>query len=160
MRKSRRHRTYAKALSRLRHPETGRALWIDALCIYQQDVDEREQQVSLMSNIYRRGLRVSIWLGECSDKGNLKVDRCMVTLVEKLGPLFDASVGSVAGLTTPRKEILGIHHGKNGDLIEVHHHLNIALPDSPEKVALQHGLLLCSTPVLWFVPTLEPLLFG
>ncbi|PQE24049.1 heterokaryon incompatibility protein [Rutstroemia sp. NJR-2017a BVV2] len=38
-------------------------LWIDALCINQDDLDEREQQVKLMQEIYARAWQVVIFLG-------------------------------------------------------------------------------------------------
>ncbi|RYP30055.1 hypothetical protein DL768_011202 [Monosporascus sp. mg162] len=39
-------------------------LWIDALCINQQDEQERNQQVAMMGDIYGRAERVLIWLGD------------------------------------------------------------------------------------------------
>lgn len=39
-------------------------IWIDALCINQQDVKERNHQVQLMQQIYSRAQTVHIWLGE------------------------------------------------------------------------------------------------
>lgn len=39
-------------------------LWIDAICINQDDLDERSQQVRLMKNIYSTAGRVLVWLGE------------------------------------------------------------------------------------------------
>ncbi|KAI1399222.1 heterokaryon incompatibility protein-domain-containing protein [Hypoxylon fuscum] len=54
-----------QALIRLRSKNLG-PLWIDAICINQQDVPERNQQVLLMGPIYRRATRVVIWLGEDS----------------------------------------------------------------------------------------------
>ncbi|CAM1506115.1 Fc.00g057560.m01.CDS01 [Cosmosporella sp. VM-42] len=51
----------------LRHlrPESGmpRTMWIDALCINQDDLEERAQQVALMPHIYRQADGVVIWLG-------------------------------------------------------------------------------------------------
>lgn len=41
----------------------GRVLWVDAICINQDDLEERNQQVSLMAFIYRRAQAVLIWLG-------------------------------------------------------------------------------------------------
>ena len=40
--------------------------WIDAICIHQDNTEEKLQQIRLMSNIYRRALLVCIWLGEPS----------------------------------------------------------------------------------------------
>ncbi|KAI0491039.1 heterokaryon incompatibility protein-domain-containing protein [Xylaria cf. heliscus] len=39
------------------------SLWIDAICINQADLDERSQQVGLMSRIYRQAVTVFAWLG-------------------------------------------------------------------------------------------------
>ena len=41
-----------------------RVLWIDALCINQEDIDERFDQVKLMADIYRNAKRTLIWIGE------------------------------------------------------------------------------------------------
>jgi hypothetical protein len=52
------------ALKRLRLPTLRRYIWIDALCIDQENVDERTRQVSIMDKIYKAGDKVLIWLGE------------------------------------------------------------------------------------------------
>ncbi|KAH6684557.1 heterokaryon incompatibility protein-domain-containing protein [Halenospora varia] len=52
------------ALSRLRLPEEDRILWVDQICINQNDLAERSQQVGLMGEIYRNAVHVDIWLGE------------------------------------------------------------------------------------------------
>ena len=41
-----------------------RVLWVDALCINQDDTKEKEVQVSLMSDIYSKTNRGLLWLGE------------------------------------------------------------------------------------------------
>ena len=41
------------ALSELRYPNKSRLVWIDAICVNQQDTVERSQQVQLMHDIYR-----------------------------------------------------------------------------------------------------------
>lgn len=51
------------ALVHLRHETEERTLWIDAICIDQSNVHERNQQVSLMSYIYTRAEMVIVWLG-------------------------------------------------------------------------------------------------
>jgi hypothetical protein len=41
-----------------------RRLWIDAICINQQDVDERNSQIRFMWFIYANAAEVIVWLGE------------------------------------------------------------------------------------------------
>jgi hypothetical protein len=52
------------ALQGLRSSEKERVLWIDQLCINQQDLLERAQQVCLMGDIYSKAASVVVWLGE------------------------------------------------------------------------------------------------
>ncbi|KAF4631122.1 hypothetical protein G7Y89_g7007 [Cudoniella acicularis] len=54
----------ALALRRLRSPYMNRTAWIDAICMNQEDLEERSQQVQLMRVIYSQAWRVIIWLGE------------------------------------------------------------------------------------------------
>lgn len=57
----------AAALKRLRLPNVSRRLWIDAICIDQDNVGERSQQVSIMGVIYHETRRALVWLGESED---------------------------------------------------------------------------------------------
>ncbi|WAO96241.1 Hypothetical protein NCS54_01390900 [Fusarium falciforme] len=57
------HNLYT-ALRRLRRPQTSVQVWVDSLCINQDDVSERTQQVKLMRDIYQNSSEVVIWLGE------------------------------------------------------------------------------------------------
>lgn len=40
-----------------------RTIWVDAICIDQRNLEEREQQVQLMAKIYSKAHRVIVWLG-------------------------------------------------------------------------------------------------
>jgi len=51
-----------QALVQLRQ-NTTRSIWIDAICINQKDISERNAQVSLMATIYKRARQVVVWLG-------------------------------------------------------------------------------------------------
>lgn len=51
------------ALRHLRQEDGPRTLWIDALCINQNDAEEKRQQVALMPVIYGSADRVLVWLG-------------------------------------------------------------------------------------------------
>lgn len=55
------------ALSRLRNHSLERTLWIDAICIDQQNTAEKEHQIRFMAMIYVRAYRVVVWLGEASE---------------------------------------------------------------------------------------------
>ncbi|KAK4195880.1 heterokaryon incompatibility protein-domain-containing protein [Triangularia verruculosa] len=50
------------AIRTLRKGTEPRYLWIDAICINQADIQERNQQVQLMRTIYRRAKCVLVWL--------------------------------------------------------------------------------------------------
>lgn len=52
------------ALTRLRYRDRTRTLWVDALCINQRDAFERNQQLSLMGEIYQGADQVVAWIGE------------------------------------------------------------------------------------------------
>ena len=54
----------AAALRRLRRTVEPRWLWIDAICIDQNIIAEKSQQVAMMGEIYKRANVVLIWLGE------------------------------------------------------------------------------------------------
>ncbi|KAM0351775.1 hypothetical protein ACHAPU_002287 [Fusarium lateritium] len=55
-----------KALRKLRRQDTARVLWIDAICIDQNNLEERGGQVALMDLIYSKAQKVVIWLGATS----------------------------------------------------------------------------------------------
>ncbi|KAM3071625.1 hypothetical protein ACMFMG_009498 [Clarireedia jacksonii] len=52
-----------QALVHLRDEKTPRVLWIDALCVNQNDLAERSSQVLFMHQIYSDAARVVVWLG-------------------------------------------------------------------------------------------------
>lgn len=53
----------AAALRALRLPHLHRRLWVDAVCIDQNNVDERSRQVEYMRLVYKHAARVIVWLG-------------------------------------------------------------------------------------------------
>ncbi|KAJ8132069.1 hypothetical protein O1611_g1555 [Lasiodiplodia mahajangana] len=56
-----------EVLQHLRSTRNKRTLWIDAICIDQNNDKERGQQVGLMRDVYRTASRAIIWLGaKCS----------------------------------------------------------------------------------------------
>ncbi|EJT75999.1 hypothetical protein GGTG_05924 [Gaeumannomyces tritici R3-111a-1] len=63
-----------KALQCLRHQDTDRILWIDAICIDQGNHIERGHQVGQMRLIYQNADRVLIWLGPGTSTTDLVMD--------------------------------------------------------------------------------------
>ncbi|PIG80568.1 hypothetical protein AARAC_003269 [Aspergillus arachidicola] len=55
------------ALLHLRDHQLPRMLWVDAVCINQQDEQEKGYQIQLMPTIYGRASHVIVWLGEAAD---------------------------------------------------------------------------------------------
>lgn len=51
-------------LHHLRSPSQPRRVWIDGICINQENGIERSQQVSLMHSVYSRASMVLIWMGK------------------------------------------------------------------------------------------------
>ncbi|KAK4183909.1 heterokaryon incompatibility protein-domain-containing protein [Podospora australis] len=93
------------ALLRLRDLDKPRRLWIDAICINQDDVKERESQVLLMQDIYSNATDVIAWIGEdngehdaravafvqtiralCPDIGGIAINPGTITWIEKVTP--------------------------------------------------------------------------
>ena len=62
------------ALRRFRHPTESRLLWVDAICINQEDYAERAEQVLMMPKIYHRALEVLYWLGEEDEDSALALE--------------------------------------------------------------------------------------
>ena len=54
-------------LRRLRKCSESRRLWVDALCINQSNIAERNTQVARMASIYSQAGRVVVWLGDTSE---------------------------------------------------------------------------------------------
>jgi hypothetical protein len=63
-----------QALQHLRSPDADLRLWIDAMCINQDHIPERNQQVSRMGTIYGMAKEVIVWLGPEKDDSNVAID--------------------------------------------------------------------------------------
>lgn len=55
------------ALLRLRDRSLDRIIWADAICINQDDLEERVCQVKMMAKIYAGAIRVVVWLEAATD---------------------------------------------------------------------------------------------
>ncbi|KAK1833447.1 heterokaryon incompatibility protein-domain-containing protein [Podospora conica] len=69
-----------KALRHLRHPDKVLIIWVDAVCINQNDNAEKGQQVGLMADIYGSASQTYVWLGTSADGSDLAM-----TTMRKVG---------------------------------------------------------------------------
>ncbi|KAE9364162.1 HET-domain-containing protein [Stipitochalara longipes BDJ] len=63
-----------QALYHLRSPKNPRRLWVDAICINQNDIRERSEQVSIMGKIYQLANEVVVWLGPEKENSKIAID--------------------------------------------------------------------------------------
>lgn len=71
------------ALQRINDEECVHLLWVDALCINQQDKGEKQQQLALMGGIYSNALAVFAWIGaETASSGNV------IEEIARVGDIF------------------------------------------------------------------------
>ncbi|KAE8440599.1 hypothetical protein EG329_007045 [Mollisiaceae sp. DMI_Dod_QoI] len=62
------------ALEAIRDEVRPRTVWIDALCINQEDVHERNKQVAIMGKIFHHAFKVLVWLGGGADDNDMLFD--------------------------------------------------------------------------------------
>lgn len=67
-------RSLYHALRDLRQEDVSRRIWADGVYINQDDVKEREQQVSIMGSIYRGAKRVITYIGAEADESAIGID--------------------------------------------------------------------------------------
>lgn len=82
-----------EALRQLRLTAQPRMLWIDAICINQEDLSERAHQVTLMPNIYRSASRVLVWLGSADVDSDLVFPLCERMVQDGYELLTDRTIG-------------------------------------------------------------------
>lgn len=87
---------------RNRQPDHTWVLWIDAICIDQKNVHERNHQVHMMRRIFSSASSVVVWLGDCDALSQKAIDlilewnRNSRRLYSEMPPLFGPSAaGSV-----------------------------------------------------------------
>ncbi|KAF2678085.1 HET-domain-containing protein [Lentithecium fluviatile CBS 122367] len=62
------------ALKALRYTLKDRYLWVDAICINQENLEEKNHQVEMMYSIYGGAKRVCVWLGEANKSSQMALD--------------------------------------------------------------------------------------
>ena len=93
--------TLLEALRRFRDPWDTVTLWADQICICQDRIKERNQQVQLMGQIFKRAVKVIVWLGEDYDDS-----RAGMQLAKQL--LSIARYQPVSGLSSTELESHGL----------------------------------------------------
>lgn len=86
-------------LKRIRVCDKPIRIWIDAICINQQDDVERSVQVAMMADIYARAEKVLVWLGNSTEE---KEDLAMLDLLERIKKRTER--------IKPSKKSWGIHN--------------------------------------------------
>jgi hypothetical protein len=71
------------ALLHLRDRFVERIIWIDAICINQDDNGEKGQQVQTMAKIYAKASRVIVWLGEAADNSDQALEEIRMAAEEQ-----------------------------------------------------------------------------
>ncbi|KAI0545983.1 HET-domain-containing protein [Xylaria curta] len=90
----------ALALKHLRHADQPRVLWVDALCINQDDIDEKNVEVSRMRHIYSCATQTIIWLGEEMD-GSSHALKTLGYFAEQVEWFSGVMVGDAPGAEKP-----------------------------------------------------------
>ncbi|ETN42357.1 uncharacterized protein HMPREF1541_01511 [Cyphellophora europaea CBS 101466] len=88
--------------------------WIDAICINQADLSEREAQVAMMGEIFRSADAVRIWLGPSNDSSNTAIDTIQRVAVEmSINPVrgyeYSASGLVPSGIPFTEEEEVALH---------------------------------------------------
>lgn len=81
------------ALRHLRYASDKRVMWIDAICINQEDKPERSQQVGIMGDIYASAQRVVVWIGPEDKTSNRALEFLRVMGKERARELSNTWIG-------------------------------------------------------------------
>jgi hypothetical protein len=87
--------SFHAALLRLRDPTFPRILWIDAVCINQNDHEEKARQIQSMARIYNNAKRTIVWLGEEADASSDAIEAIRVAGLRSLMMLNNEDDGDV-----------------------------------------------------------------
>ncbi|RDW57327.1 hypothetical protein BP5796_12777 [Coleophoma crateriformis] len=68
-------------------------IWIDAICINQQDTSEKKHQIPLMGQIYSQATKVYVWLGKAT-----RIEREAFSWIAKINNILDGADYNVNAL--------------------------------------------------------------
>ncbi len=89
-----------EALRHISRPSETMTMWIDQICINQNDEDEKGAQVVVMRRIYGQAERVMIWLGPGNTESYSFMDK-----MEQIGALAQEKGGLASGLARAGKAV-------------------------------------------------------
>lgn len=73
-----------KALRSIRKTTTDRRIWVDAICVNQDDPEERSRQVDLMRKIFARAFTVLVYLGKESTEDDSRMAMSLLGQPDRL----------------------------------------------------------------------------
>ncbi|KAI1214586.1 heterokaryon incompatibility protein-domain-containing protein [Annulohypoxylon truncatum] len=105
------------ALQRFRHRKKEMTMWIDALCIDQNDDDERSAQVKKMHELYLHAKNVCVWLGDGTGEDAPDPKHCFQFLqkmldLKNLERLFSRSSEASSDLVEDADNIVSLMRNK------------------------------------------------
>lgn len=115
------------ALRHLQQETEVLSLWVDQLCINQDNNVERSEQVRHMKTIYSKAAQVLVWLGPAADDSDNVMD-----LLEKLGKeahefgVLQLSISDMMGLSDPNTD--GLHFPIKKSIHELVQRLGLTFP--------------------------------
>lgn len=114
-----------QALRTIRAPNVDTPLWIDQICINQQNQQEKPHQIRLMADIYSRAFMVVIWLGEADEDTSL-----VWSLLKNVGDQI-IRLGKEGKASGERHELYGI------DQNSISFSLELGQADDPSWIAFR-----------------------
>ncbi|KAI1294366.1 hypothetical protein F5Y03DRAFT_373219 [Xylaria venustula] len=72
-----------RALQCVRDAKEPLRIWVDALCINQQDISERSEHVKMMTSIYKNAIQVRVWLGDV-----IGLEEALFNVLDDLNEIF------------------------------------------------------------------------
>ena len=143
------------ALQHLRHSFESRTLWIDAVCIDQNNLYERGRQVRIMAQIYAKSSSVLAWLGESDEDSDAALnaieDMVWAVKIQLLGlcaielgiPLKEVSNESIKNMEPPTfgenghaitGPFVGLYESEISDLMSYLEKLEVHVPRDAQSV--------------------------
>jgi Heterokaryon incompatibility protein (HET) len=110
------------ALRYLRMPDKPRIIWVDAICIDQSNIEERNQQVGLMKGIYSSCGVDLVWVGEADEDTQSAIDtvkRMKSLNLQRLTDRGRKSFGTVGSNELVSFSDLGIDYKDSRNLLRL-----------------------------------------